>query len=118
MNREPCPDRLAFQIARTTISPNYPGEELETLIARSWSSLRTYRPRTERQMKNTWSARTPMPTELLVDNKNSRQLPQLQVNTQATPGKATITSGCKHMQLRQTINNMNLVQTTYVPETS
>jgi hypothetical protein len=31
MNWEPSPDRLAFQIARTTISPNYPGEELETL---------------------------------------------------------------------------------------
>jgi hypothetical protein len=31
MNREPSPDRLAFQIARTTISPNYSGEELETL---------------------------------------------------------------------------------------
>jgi hypothetical protein len=31
MNREPSPDRLTFQIARTTISPNYPGEELETL---------------------------------------------------------------------------------------
>jgi hypothetical protein len=31
LNRETSPDRLAFQIARTTISPNYPGEELETL---------------------------------------------------------------------------------------
>jgi hypothetical protein len=31
LNREPSPDRLAFQIARTTISPNYLGEELETL---------------------------------------------------------------------------------------
>jgi hypothetical protein len=31
MNREPYQDRLAFQIARTTISPNYPEEELETL---------------------------------------------------------------------------------------
>jgi hypothetical protein len=31
MNREPSPDCLAFQISRTTISPNYPGEELETL---------------------------------------------------------------------------------------
>jgi hypothetical protein len=31
MNREPSPDRLAFQIAGTTISSNYPGEELETL---------------------------------------------------------------------------------------
>jgi hypothetical protein len=31
LDRETSPDRLAFQIARTTISPNYPGEELETL---------------------------------------------------------------------------------------
>jgi hypothetical protein len=31
MNRESSPDRLTFQIARTTISPNYPGVELETL---------------------------------------------------------------------------------------
>jgi hypothetical protein len=31
MNRESSPDRLAFQIACTTISPNYPREELETL---------------------------------------------------------------------------------------
>jgi Mn-containing catalase len=31
MNRDPSLDRLAFQITRTTISPNYLGEELETL---------------------------------------------------------------------------------------
>jgi hypothetical protein len=31
MNREMSPDHLAFQIACTTISSNYPGEELETL---------------------------------------------------------------------------------------
>jgi hypothetical protein len=31
LDRETSPDRLAFQIARTTISPNYPGEEIETL---------------------------------------------------------------------------------------
>jgi hypothetical protein len=31
MSREPSSDRLAFQIARTTISSNYPGEELKTL---------------------------------------------------------------------------------------
>jgi hypothetical protein len=31
LNRETSPDCLAFKIARTTISPNYPGEELETL---------------------------------------------------------------------------------------
>jgi hypothetical protein len=31
LNRETSPDRLVFQIARTTISPNYPREEFETL---------------------------------------------------------------------------------------
>jgi hypothetical protein len=31
MNQELSPDRLAIQIARTTISPNYSGEEFETL---------------------------------------------------------------------------------------
>jgi hypothetical protein len=30
-NQESSPDRLAFQVAHTTISPNYPGEEFETL---------------------------------------------------------------------------------------
>jgi hypothetical protein len=31
MNREPSSDCLAFQIARTTISSNYPEEEFENL---------------------------------------------------------------------------------------
>jgi hypothetical protein len=31
LNQESSPGRLAFQTARTTISPNYPGEEIETL---------------------------------------------------------------------------------------
>jgi hypothetical protein len=31
LNQESSPDRLAFHVAHTTISPNYPGEELETL---------------------------------------------------------------------------------------
>jgi hypothetical protein len=31
LNQESSPDRLAFQVVHTTISPNYPGEELETL---------------------------------------------------------------------------------------
>jgi hypothetical protein len=52
LNRETSPDCLAFQIARTTISPNYPGEEFETLrspdlgrlcgcTAARWRSRRT-----------------------------------------------------------------------------
>jgi hypothetical protein len=31
LNQESSPDRLAFQVAHTTIPPNYPGEEFETL---------------------------------------------------------------------------------------
>jgi hypothetical protein len=31
MNQESSPERLAYQVAHTTISPNYPGEEFETL---------------------------------------------------------------------------------------
>jgi hypothetical protein len=31
LNQESSPDRLAFQVTNTTISPNYPGEELETV---------------------------------------------------------------------------------------
>jgi hypothetical protein len=31
MNREPSPNCLTFQIARTTISSNYPREGLDTL---------------------------------------------------------------------------------------
>jgi hypothetical protein len=31
LNQESSPDRLAFQVAHTTISPNYPGEESKTL---------------------------------------------------------------------------------------
>jgi hypothetical protein len=30
LNQESSPDRLAFQVAQTTISPNYPGEEFKT----------------------------------------------------------------------------------------
>jgi hypothetical protein len=31
MNQESSPDHLAFQVAHTTISPNYLGEEFKTL---------------------------------------------------------------------------------------
>jgi hypothetical protein len=31
LNQESSPNRLALQVAHTTISPNYPGEEFETL---------------------------------------------------------------------------------------
>jgi hypothetical protein len=42
-------------------------------------------------MNNAWSMRTPMPTELLIGNKSSLQLPWPQDNMQATT-----TLGRKH----------------------
>jgi hypothetical protein len=39
-----------------------------------------YHLKMEKQANNAWSAGTPTPPELLVSNKNSLQLPQLQVN--------------------------------------
>jgi hypothetical protein len=80
LNREPSPDRLAFQIARTTISPNYLGEELETLdrevlvvyVDVPPQDGETDEQRVERENAN--AAR-------VVGNKNSLQLLQLQVNT-------------------------------------
>jgi hypothetical protein len=80
LNREPSPDRLAFQIARTTISPNYLGEELETLdrevlvvyVDVPPQDGETDEQRVERENAN---------AAIVVGNKNSLQLLQLQVNT-------------------------------------
>jgi hypothetical protein len=72
-------------------------------------------------MNSMWSARTPTPTELHVGNKSSLQLSWPQVNMQATPDKATATSGCKHPQRQQTISNisnMSLDETACVLEIS
>jgi hypothetical protein len=73
-------------------------------------------------MNNARSARTPTPPELFIGNKNSLQLPQLQVNnqvnTQLMLGKATTMSDNKHPRHQQTLSSVNLVQTACVPETS
>jgi hypothetical protein len=55
-----------------------------------------YHPKMERHKNNAQNARMLTPTGLLVGNKNSLQPPQLQVNMQTTPDKATTTSGVKH----------------------
>jgi hypothetical protein len=60
----------------------------------------------------------PTPTELHVGNKSSLQLPRPQVNTQATPDKATTTSGCKHRHPLSNIINMSLDEATCALETS
>jgi hypothetical protein len=81
-----------------------------------------YHLKTEKQMNNTRSARTPTLPELLASNKNSLQLPQPQVNNQATPGKATTTLGHKHTQLQPALSHakkaMNLMRIACVLETS
>jgi hypothetical protein len=72
-------------------------------------------------MNNVWSARMPMPTELLIGNKSSLQLPRPEDNMQAMPGRETTTSGCKHPQHQQTtstISNTSLDETTCALETS
>jgi hypothetical protein len=77
-----------------------------------------YHPKMERQMNNTHNTRMPMPIELLVGNNNSLRLPQLQVNTQTMPDKATTTSGDKRLQVQQTTSTIKVVQAACGPETS
>jgi hypothetical protein len=96
MNQESSSDRLAFQVAHTTISPNYLGEDFETQIARSWSSLQTYHHKMEKQTSNDKSVKTPMLPELSGDNKSSPLWPSLQDNHRLMPVKSTSTSGNKH----------------------
>jgi hypothetical protein len=71
LNQESSPDHLAFQVAHTTISPNYPGEEFETLDARSWSSLQMYHRKMEKRTHIIKSVKTLTLPELFDDNKRS-----------------------------------------------
>jgi hypothetical protein len=77
-----------------------------------------YHHKMEKHMNNVHNARTPTPTELLVGNKNSLELTQLQVNTRTTPDKVMTTSGDKRPQLQQTTSTMKVVPAACVPETS
>jgi hypothetical protein len=80
----------------------------------------------ERKMNNARSARTPTLPELLVGNKNSLLLSQVQVNNQdnnhSTPGKLMKTPGNKHLRHQPPLSNdgtsINLMTIVYVPETS
>jgi hypothetical protein len=107
MNREPSPNRLAFHIARTTISPNYPGEELETLDREVLVISTDVPPQDGETNEHTSNTKTPTPLELFADNKNSLELPQLQVNTQLMLGKAMTTLDNKHPRHQQTLSIVN-----------
>jgi hypothetical protein len=118
MNREPSPNRLVFQIVRTTISPNYPGEELETLDREILVVSTDVPPQDgeteehcmERENANAARA-THQQQELAAAAPAAGQ-------TQLMLGKAMTTSDNKHPQPHQTLSSVNLVQTACVLETS
>jgi hypothetical protein len=127
LNRETSPDHLAFQIARTTISSNYSGEELETLD-REILVVSAHVPPQDGEIdeQRQESARMPMLLELFDDNKNLSPLSQAQVNNQVnnrlTPVKSMTTPVNKHLRhqlpLSSDATTINLALTDYVLETS
>jgi hypothetical protein len=86
--QESSPDRLAFQVAHTTISPNYPGEEFEALDRQILAVFVMYHRKMEKPMSNVKSVKTPMLPELSSDNKSSLLLPQVQATNRLTPDKS------------------------------
>jgi hypothetical protein len=76
MNQQSSPDRLAFQVAHTTISPNFLGEEFETLDRQILVVSTDVPPQDEKQTSNNKSVKTPMLPEPSGDNKSSLLLPR------------------------------------------
>jgi hypothetical protein len=76
LNQESSPDHLAFQVAHTTISPNYPGEEFETLDRQILVALQMCRRKMEKQTQSVKSVKTPMLPELSDDNKRRSRCPR------------------------------------------
>jgi hypothetical protein len=76
MNQQSSPDRLVFQVAHTTISPNFLGEEFETLDRQILVVSTDVPPQDEKQTSNNKSVKTPMLPEPSGDNKSSLLLPR------------------------------------------
>jgi hypothetical protein len=124
INRGPSPVRLAFQIARTTISPNYPGEVFEILVHEVLvvsadvppQDGETDEQRIERENANAARA-TRRQQELAVAAPAAGQ--HVGNIGQGASNQPAATSGHKHLQLQQLLNNAtNLAKTACVPETS
>jgi hypothetical protein len=98
MDQESSPGRLAFQVAIQQSPRTIREKSSRPQIARSWSSLRTYHHKMEKQMSNDKSVKTPMLPGPSGDNKSSPLLPQLQANHRLMPVKSTSTSGNKHLR--------------------
>jgi hypothetical protein len=81
-----------------------------------------YHLKTERQMNNARSERTPMLLEVFIGNKNSLLLSQVQVNNHSTPDRSMTMSSNKYLRHQPPLNSdtktINLVPIDYVPETS
>jgi hypothetical protein len=122
LNKESSPDCLVLQVAYTTISPNYLGEEFETLDRQILVAMPKYHRKTEKQTRNVKSEKTPTLPELFDDNKRSQPLPQLQAFNRLTLDRSTPTSSNKHSWYQWPRNSdattIHLVPTDYVREIS
>jgi hypothetical protein len=120
MNQEPSPDHLAFQIACTTISPNYPGGELETLDREVLVVSADVPPQdgeTDEQRQERENANT---------DRVVRRQQELAVAVPAA-GQQPVNAGQVNENVRAQVppaapqprqQGMNNVQTVYVPEIS
>jgi hypothetical protein len=96
LNQESSPDRLAFQVAQTTISPNYPGEEFKTPDRQILVVSADAPPQDGETDEQRQEHETPMLPEPSGDNKSSLLLPQVLANHWLTPVKSTPMLGNKH----------------------
>jgi hypothetical protein len=126
LNRESSPDHLTFQIARTTISSNYPGEEFKTLDREILVVSADVPPQdgeTDEQCQeheNANAARAVRRQQQIVVAPQVRA--SNQVNNRSTPGRSTTMPGNKHLRHRLPLRNdatmTHLVPTEYAQETS
>jgi hypothetical protein len=122
MNQESSPDRLAFQVAHTMISPNYPREEFETLDRQILVIYVDVPPQDgdtneqHQERENANAARAVQRQQELATAAH------VQATNRITPDKSTPTLGNKHLrhQLLRSSDAMmiHLVPTDYVHETS
>jgi hypothetical protein len=88
LNQESSSDRLAFQVAHTTISPNFPREEFETPDRQIMVISADVPPQEEKQMGSVKSVKTLTLQEPSDDSKKSPPLPQVQAYSRVTLDKS------------------------------
>jgi hypothetical protein len=120
LNQESYPDRLAFQVARTTISPNYPGEELETLDRQILVVSADVPPQDGEPMSNA-KRQNANAARAVRQQQEITVAAQVQNYNRLTQDKSMTTPGKKHLrhQLLPSSDAMmiHLVPTAYMQET-